>query len=113
MGGNHSANFYSGRVEMRWEVAKPDVGYSTICDDNFDDREAIVICKMLGFNYGIARKGAYFGRGTGKIELDDLKCDGEEKNIYHCGHNGRYRHNCNHGKDAGVECSNVPIRGRH
>ena len=113
VGGAQSAQSYSGTIEIKDERAKPNVGYGTICDDYFDDREAIVICKMLGFNYGIARIGAHFGRGTGNIVMDDLKCHGEELSITKCKRRSDGRHNCDHGEDAGVECSHEIIRGGH
>ena len=33
-----------GRVEIRYN----DI-WGTICNDNFDDNDALVLCKMLGF----------------------------------------------------------------
>uniref|UniRef100_A0A3B4BWH3 Ig-like domain-containing protein n=1 Tax=Pygocentrus nattereri TaxID=42514 RepID=A0A3B4BWH3_PYGNA len=50
---------------------------------------------------------AHFGQGSGLIFLDNVGCSGNECSLYNCSHNGFYKHNCNHSKDAGVICSGV------
>ena len=80
--------------------------WGTVCDDEFDNREASVICKMFGYPYGLARSRAFFGRGTGHIFMDDINCIGNEMSIFDCPYRGWSRHNCEHTEDSGVECSN-------
>ncbi|KAJ8040920.1 Deleted in malignant brain tumors 1 protein [Holothuria leucospilota] len=96
-----------GRVEIQVDNV-----WGTICDDNFDDKEADVICRQLGYawaqvgyNWGNAR----FGQGTGPIHLDDLQCSGTERSITDCPHGGVGNHNCGHHEDASVSCE-VPVR---
>ena len=84
----------------------------TVCSDRFDNREALVICKMFGHQYGIARSSAYFGRGTGRIFMDDLNCKGDETSILDCPYSSWGRHNCGHHQDAGVECSSDGDKGK-
>lgn len=55
---------------------------------------------------GTARGSAYYGQGTGTIWLDDLGCTGYEPSLFACRHLTIGSHNCNHGEDAGVSCSN-------
>jgi hypothetical protein len=45
-----------------------------------------------------------FGQGIGPTFLDDVNCNGEERRLYDCMHNGIGRHDCDHGQDAGVAC---------
>ena len=47
---------------------------------------------------------AAFGRGPSSqpINLDDVICDGSERNLSECA--GAAVHNCGHGEDAGVIC---------
>ncbi|XP_008277676.1 macrophage receptor MARCO [Stegastes partitus] len=88
---------YRGRVEV-----KHNNDWGTICDDNFDMVDGKVICKMLGFQSVISTFTAT--PGSGKIWLDDLRCTGEESDIFGCQHSGAGVHNCDHSEDAGVQC---------
>ncbi|XP_076317919.1 neurotrypsin-like isoform X2 [Tachypleus tridentatus] len=94
-------NQLSGRVEIsRFGI------WGTICDDQFDDNDAKVICRMLGYN-GSARahiKG-HFGPGKGQIWVDELDCDGTETHIAKCSKPPWGQTNCRHNEDAGVSCS--------
>ncbi|XP_023933510.1 deleted in malignant brain tumors 1 protein, partial [Lingula anatina] len=80
--------------------------WGTVCDDDWDDNDAAVVCRMLGYNpvYSVSFSGAYFGQGTGSILMDNVACGGSEASIQHCGHVGWRTHNCAHSEDAGVRC---------
>ena len=47
-----------------------------------------------------ALSGAYFGIGTGPINVDDSQCTGDETNITQCVFTSN--DNCQHSNDAGV-----------
>lgn len=47
---------------------------------------------------------AHFGRGTGRILLDNLLCNSRETRLIDCPHNGIGVHNCVHSEDAGIRC---------
>ena len=85
--------------------------WGTICDDGFDDFDAKVVCRQLGFLEGIAFPKAKFGAGKGgrgTIYLDDLKCSGKEKNIGACKRGKPFgKHNCGHQEDASVRCGKL------
>ena len=51
----------------------------------------------------------YFGRGIGKILMDDVNCTGDETNLGLCSHAGWGYHNCNHDEDVGVNCRKVGL----
>ena len=93
----------TGRVEVfyggRW---------GTVCDNNWDMNDAVVVCRQLGYKYGIRAlgKGSVLF-GSGKIWLDNVNCTGSESNLTSCAHNGWGIHNCGHDEDAGVECSST------
>ncbi|KAH0626624.1 hypothetical protein JD844_001708 [Phrynosoma platyrhinos] len=95
----------SGRVELFYHGQ-----WGTICDDNWGIEEAIVICQQLGC--GPARSapgGARFGRGSGRIWLDEVLCKGKESALSKCQARPWGENNCHHGQDAGVVCSDLRL----
>ncbi|XP_052224226.1 neurotrypsin-like [Dreissena polymorpha] len=93
-------NKHSGRVELIIGNRR-----GSVCDDSWDDKDASVICRMLGYGEGKVLSKASFGQGNSSILLDDVECDGNETSVMSCRHSGVGIHNCNHTKDAGVICS--------
>ncbi|CAI9728058.1 deleted in malignant brain tumors 1 protein-like [Octopus vulgaris] len=89
-----------GRVEIYFNGS-----WGTVCDDSWDDSDALVVCRMLGYSDGVAYRKAKFGEGSGPIWLDEVQCDETEYNIEDCLQNVYGDHNCDHSSDAGVLCS--------
>ena len=54
----------------------------------------------------IAHTNAYFGAGTGPINMDNVQCTGNEEFLTNC--NFSSIHNCYHYEDAGVTCGVTP-----
>ena len=50
-----------------------------------------------------AFSNAHFGRGSGRILLDDVQCTGSEGKLIDC-RNDRNTHDCSHFEDASVRC---------
>ena len=65
-----------------------------------------MVCRQLGFAGGAlsAITSAGFGQGRGKILMDNVDCDGNERRLKLCNHVGWGKHVCNHGENAGVLC---------
>ena len=82
-----------------------------MCDDIWDDIDATVICKQLGYSRGSARVSAYFGEGSGLILLDNVNCNGRESSIFDCKHRSFSEHDCEHHEDAGVVCYGESSQG--
>ena len=61
--------------------------WSTVCDDGWDNTDAGVVCRQLGFgSSGIAIESAGFGQGSGPIWLDNVTCTGNESILTSCGY---------------------------
>ncbi|KAK6180370.1 hypothetical protein SNE40_012539 [Patella caerulea] len=94
----------TGRVEI---FVDGDGRWGTVCDDYWDDNDATVVCKQLGWNSGVTFKGKGYAATSGPIWLDNVNCIGNETNFNQCQHRGIGTHNCNHTEDAIVICSMV------
>ena len=89
-----------GRVEIFYNDT-----WGTVCDDSWDLRDAIVVCRQLGYPSALTAKGsASFGSGIGQIWLDDVGCLGSESSIDMCPRNKWGDNNCDHSEDASVVC---------
>ena len=94
-------NNSSGRVEVLRDGV-----WGTVCDDNWDFKDATVVCQQLGFRSAQqALSAAYFGPGSGKIWMDNVRCSGDERSLGECKSRGWGIHNCQHTEDAAVNCT--------
>lgn len=75
--------------------------WGTVCDDSFDEIDATVACRQLGFSSGTSYTA---GGGVDPILMDDVACTGSELRLVDCSFPGWEVHNCSHGEDVGVEC---------
>ncbi|XP_069466783.1 neurotrypsin-like isoform X2 [Ambystoma mexicanum] len=91
---------FEGRVEVYH-----DGHWGTICDDHWDDRDAEVVCRLLGLSgKPKAWLWAHYGHGSGPIFLDEVECTGNELSLDQCKKSNWGHHNCDHIEDAGVSC---------
>nr|XP_034326687.1 deleted in malignant brain tumors 1 protein isoform X1 [Crassostrea gigas]XP_034326688.1 deleted in malignant brain tumors 1 protein isoform X1 [Crassostrea gigas] len=99
----------------RVEISKDNVTWGTVCDDFWDNDAATVVCRQMGFRWGIGYSLAHYGPGDSgqPIYLDEVVCDGDEKSLLECNSNTWGTHNCNHQEDASVSCYNVTARLNH
>lgn len=85
--------------------------WGSICDDEWDIREAYIVCKMLGYNRAVrATFNSQFGRGRDLIWMDNLFCTGGEYRLDRCRFDGWGVHDCNHAESAGVVCEGQRAR---
>ena len=98
------SSYKEGRVEVNYNGE-----WGTVCDDGWDDTDAGVVCRQLGFgSSGTAIGSAGFGQGSGSILLDSVSCNGSEPILVRCGHLGvNITRSCSHSEDAGVRCNGL------
>ncbi|KAI4898536.1 hypothetical protein NFI96_007899 [Prochilodus magdalenae] len=103
VGGSHC----SGRVE----VLHGETWY-TVCDTDFDQQDAEVVCRELGCGLPVeVLGGAAFGRGEGQVWSEELQCRGNESQIHSCPTSPSLKHNCSHDNDVGLVCAEVRLVG--
>lgn len=80
--------------------------WGAVCDDEWDTREAQVVCRMLGRENASARVAVngHFGKALRPILMDNLYCTGQEQHIEECPFDGWGVHDCGRDEAAGVEC---------
>ncbi|XP_038068391.1 scavenger receptor cysteine-rich domain-containing group B protein-like isoform X2 [Patiria miniata] len=80
--------------------------WSTVCNDEWDDVDADVVCRQLGYRKVLNAHHYIDGlpAGSGSILLDNVRCQGDEITIMGCRHNGLHTHNCGHWQDVVIEC---------
>ena len=90
-----------GRVEIFYNGE-----WGTVCDNGWDLRDAVVVCRQLGYATAARRSiSAEFGVGTGRIWLFNVNCDGTESMLSNCSAWAWGRHSCGHRWVAGVVCA--------
>merc|ERR1712142_656753 len=76
-----------------------------VCDDDWDDTDASVVCKELGFSEGgYATKESHFGRVDLERQSgwDQVRCGGYESSLTECRHESH--DDCGNSEGAGVVC---------
>jgi len=82
--------------------------WGTVCHWNFDMNDAKVACQQLGFTKAVGYW--WYGEGSGKVWLNNMRCTGTETSLHSCTHNGwgKVYSSCNsHTRDAGVMSFNL------
>ncbi|XP_049330184.1 scavenger receptor cysteine-rich type 1 protein M130-like [Astyanax mexicanus] len=97
VGGSHC----SGRAEVLHGES-----WVTVCDADFNQQDAEVVCRELGCGFPVEVLGAAaFGRGVGQVWSEELQCRGNESQIHFCPKSSSLKHNCSHDNDVGLVCT--------
>ena len=94
----------TGRVEI---FIEPNNTWGTICDDDWDDHDAQVVCRQLGLNTTGTALLRFSPNASPNVPiwLDNVNCNGLEFRLIECQHNGLGNHNCRYYRNAGVACA--------
>ena len=79
--------------------------WGTVCDDGWDDIDATVVCRELGYFNGTTKQN-HFESSSGPVWLRQVNCLGNESKLSHCMHSGAgVIGNCTHIQDVAIQCS--------
>ncbi|KAM9051770.1 LOW QUALITY PROTEIN: scavenger receptor cysteine-rich domain-containing protein SCART1 [Megaptera novaeangliae] len=99
-GGDHPC---AGRLEVRRGLT-----WGSVCDADLDLATAHVVCRELQCGVAVSTPGrAHFGRGSGLMWTEAFRCVGNESLLFHCPRGPG--HQCGHGQDAGLRCSEFQL----
>ena len=78
--------------------------WGTVCDDGWDLNDAQVVCNELEIGDVVfVRHNSFYGQGSGRIWLINLRCNSTEWTFGNCIQGHHYY--CSHYEDAGVKCA--------
>ena len=84
--------------------------WGTVCDNDWDMKEATIVCRQLGFWDALeAKKGSFFGESDLPIVMNRVACKGTEGRLADCPFVCSSSPQCNSTNNAGVICK--PSKG--
>ncbi|KAM9359748.1 scavenger receptor cysteine-rich type 1 protein M160-like [Symphorus nematophorus] len=96
-------NLCSGRLEVKSDLS--DQSWSPVCEDDFNQQEAEVVCRELGCGAPSVFKGGLFGEVEAPVWVGRLQCEGHESALLDCRSSGSARNSCSPGKAVGLTCA--------
>ncbi|XP_071389013.1 scavenger receptor cysteine-rich type 1 protein M130-like [Centroberyx affinis] len=90
----------SGRLEV-----KSNQSWSSVCEADFDQQDAEVVCRELGCGAPSVLQGALYGEVKAAMWTKEFQCEGNESVLLDCGSSGSARNTCSPGKAVGLTCS--------
>ncbi|XP_067451803.1 scavenger receptor cysteine-rich type 1 protein M130-like isoform X1 [Thunnus thynnus] len=94
----------SGRLEVKSEQS-----WSSVCEADFDQQDAEVVCRELGCGAPSVLQGALYGEVEAPMRTKEFQCGGRESALLDCGRSDSARSTCSPGKAVGLTCSE-PVR---
>ncbi|XP_039640908.1 scavenger receptor cysteine-rich type 1 protein M130-like isoform X2 [Perca fluviatilis] len=97
----------SGRLEVKTNQSTQ--RWSSVCEDDFDQQDAEVVCRELGCGVPSVLQGALYGEVEAPTRTKEFQCGGNESVLLDCMSSGSDRNTCSSGKAVGLTCSE-PVR---
>ncbi|XP_053197805.1 scavenger receptor cysteine-rich type 1 protein M130-like [Scomber japonicus] len=95
----------SGRLEVKSEQS-----WSSVCEADFDQQDAEVVCRELGCGAPSVLQGALYGEVEAPMWTKEFQCGGHESALLDCRRSDSARRTCSPGKAVGLTCSPEPVR---
>ncbi|XP_068580951.1 scavenger receptor cysteine-rich type 1 protein M130-like [Cebidichthys violaceus] len=100
----------SGRLEVKSNQSnQSNQWWSSVCEDDFDQQDAEVVCRELGCGAPSVLQGALYGEVEAPMWTKEFQCGGNESALLDCRSSGSDRNTCSPGKAVGLTCSE-PVR---
>uniref|UniRef100_A0A3P9ARI4 SRCR domain-containing protein n=1 Tax=Maylandia zebra TaxID=106582 RepID=A0A3P9ARI4_9CICH len=96
----NGSSLCSGRLEV-----KSNQSWSSVCEADFDQQDAEVVCRELGCGPPSVLQGALYGEVEAPVWSKVLHCGGHESALLDCRSSGSARNSCSPGKAVGLTCS--------
>ncbi|XP_068587757.1 scavenger receptor cysteine-rich type 1 protein M130-like isoform X4 [Cebidichthys violaceus] len=93
----------SGRLEVKSNQSNQ--WWSSVCEDDFDQQDAEVVCRELGCGSPLVLQGALYGEVEAPMWTKEFQCGGHESALLDCRSSGSDRNTCSPGKAVGLTCS--------
>ncbi|XP_041825302.1 scavenger receptor cysteine-rich type 1 protein M130-like isoform X1 [Melanotaenia boesemani] len=90
----------SGRLEV-----KSDQTWSSVCEADFDQQDAEVVCRELDCGPPSVLQGALYGEGEAPMWTKEFQCGGHESALLDCRSSDSDRNTCSPGRAARLTCS--------
>ncbi|XP_059210435.1 scavenger receptor cysteine-rich type 1 protein M130-like [Centropristis striata] len=97
----------SGRLEVKFDQSNQ--SWSSVCEADFDQQDAEVVCRELGCGAPSALQGALYGEVETPLRTKEFQCGGNESALLDCRSSGSDRNTCSPGRAIGLTCSE-PVR---
>ncbi|XP_045073154.1 CD5 antigen-like [Coregonus clupeaformis] len=94
------AGVCSGRLEV-----KSNQSWASVCEADFDQQDAEVVCGELGCGAPAALQGGLYGEGEGQTWDKEFQCKGNESLLLDCDTSDRKNNTCLPGNAVGLTCS--------
>ncbi|XP_047191732.1 scavenger receptor cysteine-rich type 1 protein M130-like [Scophthalmus maximus] len=91
----NGTNRCSGRLEV-----KSDESWSSVCEGEFDQQVAEVVCRELDCGAPSVLQGALYGEVEAPVWSREFQCEGNESHLLEC-----HRSTCSSGRALGLTCS--------
>ncbi|XP_043975676.1 scavenger receptor cysteine-rich type 1 protein M130-like [Gambusia affinis] len=94
-------NRCSGRLEV-----KTNQSWSSVCEKDFDLKDAEVVCREIGCGPPSVLQGALYGEAEAPVGSREFLCEGSESALLNCSsRKSSGRNSCSPGQAVGLTCS--------
>ncbi|CAI5666074.1 unnamed protein product [Oreochromis niloticus] len=100
----NGSSLCSGRLEV-----KSNQSWSSVCEADFDQQDAEVVCRELGCGPPSVLQGALYGEVEAPVWSKEFQCGGHESALLDCRSSGSARNSCSPGKAVGLTCSDNDV----